>query len=89
MTGATGMAFNWGNGLPKMYISADLFHLAKILNKPELCQLRLKAMEKYDITAQAYDLLWYSPYDSILVDLPKDGYFERTESVGMFSDWER
>lgn len=87
MTGATGMAFNWGNGLPKMYISADLFHLAKILNKPELCQLRLKAMEKYDITAQAYDLLWYSPYDSILVDLPKDGYFERTESVGMFSDW--
>jgi len=88
MTGATGMAFNWGNGLPKMYISADLFHLAKILNKPELCKLRLKAMEKYDITAKAYDLLWYLPCGYDLSELPKDGYFERTESVGMCSDWD-
>ncbi len=88
MTGATGMAFNWGNGLPKMYISADLFHLAQILNKPELCGLRLKAMEKYDVKAKAYDLLWYSPCDCDLSDFPKDGYFERTESVGMCSDWD-
>ncbi|MCI9626598.1 MAG: DUF4962 domain-containing protein [Clostridia bacterium] len=88
MTGATGMAFNWGNGLPQMYISADLFHLAKILNKPELCKLRLKAMEKYDITAKAYDLLWYSPCGYDLSELPKDGYFQRTESVGMCSDWD-
>ncbi len=87
MTGASGKEFNWGNAWEDVFaISESLFAFTPLLCEERFAYCRLKAMQVYQQPATAYDLLWYRPISGKTPKLPLEMYFQRTESVGMFSE---
>ncbi len=88
MSGSEGF-FNWGNGHQgnlSRNIPAELFWFAGRYDTPELANIRLFVIGE---SGGIRDLLWYRPEGlESRIDLPLDGQFGQTESVGMRSRWD-
>ena len=87
MTGPTGMAFNWGNAIPKYYISSEELWLGERFGDAALPSVRVNALAQGKAKVNPYDLIYYNPkHIDTNNQLPKDKMFRGTESVGMFGN---